>query len=396
MSRAVPHHAPSVEFNASIGGRAVTAMAEAVVDLDAIAHNTRVLAAPAGPAGMMAVVKAGGFGHGAAEVARTALRHGATWLGVTSVDEALALRAEGLSAPLLLWLYPPTETFEAVLSAGIDVSVGAVAALEVLADAADRTGTIANVHLKVDTGMSRGGAPLEEWAQLFAWARKFESAGLLRVRGLWSHLANAENPESPALLAQIREFEAARQTATAAGLAPPILHLANSAAGLQVPQARYDLLRAGIGLYGIEPVPGKSYGLRPAMTVRAQILLTKRVPAGTGVSYGPDFFTDRETTLALVPLGFADGVPRQTGGRASLSVHGVRCPVAGRVSMDQVVLDVGDLPVRAGDWAVMLGPGDLGEPTAAEWAEWAGTNPHEILTGIGARVRRRYESRDTP
>ncbi|MEV4637764.1 alanine racemase [Actinoplanes sp. NPDC049548] len=392
MSRAVVHHAPGVDCNVSIGGRTVTAMAEAVVDLDAIAHNCGLLAATAGPAGMMAVVKADGFGHGATEVARTALRHGATWLGVTSVAEALALRAEGLTAPMLLWLYPPTETFEEVLTAGIDVSVGAVEALEVLADAADRTGTVANVHLKLDTGMSRGGAPAEEWAQLFTWARKFESAGLLRVRALWSHLANAENPQASGLLAQLREFDEARQAAAAAGIDPPIVHLANSAAALHLPQARFDLLRAGIGLYGIEPVPGRRFGLRPAMTVRAQVLLTKRVPAGTGVSYGPDFVTDRETTLALVPLGFADGVPRHTSGRASFSIRGVRCPIAGRVSMDQVVLDVGDLPVRAGEWAVMFGPGDAGEPTVAEWARWADTNPHEILTGIGHRVPRRYES----
>ncbi|MFI7602665.1 alanine racemase [Actinoplanes sp. NPDC049681] len=367
-------------------------MAEAVVDLDAIGHNTRVLAATAGPAGMMAVVKADGFGHGAVEVARTTLRHGATWLGVATVAEALTLRAAGITAPTLLWLYPPTETFEEVLAAGIDVSVGGVEALEALADAADRTGTVANVHLKVDTGMSRGGAPAEEWAQLFAWARKFENAGLLRVRALWSHLANAENPRNPRLLAQLDEFGEARQAAAAAGLEPPILHVANSAAALQLPQARFDMLRAGIGLYGVEPVPGRDFGLRPALTVRAQVLLTKRVPAGTGVSYGPDFITDRETTLALVPLGFADGVPRHTAGRASLAIRGVRCPIAGRVSMDQVVLDVGDLPVRAGEWAVMVGPGESGEPTVAEWAGWAGTNPHEILTGIGARVVRRYES----
>ncbi|ROP30580.1 alanine racemase [Couchioplanes caeruleus] len=372
-------------------GRPATGMAEAVVDLDAIAGNTRLLAATAGPAGMMAVVKADGFGHGAERVAHTALRHGATWLGVASVAEALALRARGLTAPMLLWLYSPAETFEEVLAAGIDVSVGAVEALEALAGAAERTGRVANVHLKLDTGMSRGGAPVEEWAQLFAWARKFSHAGLLHVRGLWSHLANAEDADAPGLRAQLREFELGRETAAAAGLAPPIVHLANSAAALQLPQARYDLLRAGIALYGIEPVPGRNFGLRPAMTVRAPILLTKRVAPGTGVSYGPDFVTERETTLALVPLGFADGVPRQAAGRASLSVRGVRCPIAGRVSMDQIVLDVGDLPVNAGEYAVMFGTGEHGEPTVAEWAGWAGTNPHEILTGIGARVTRRYE-----
>jgi alanine racemase len=365
-------------------------MAEAVVDLDAIAHNVRVLAEAAAPAGVMAVVKADGFGHGAVQVAGTALRHGATWLGVTSVTEALALRSAGLSAPILLWLYPPGESFDTVLGAGIDVSVSTVTGLETLADAAQRAGVAANAHLKLDTGMSRGGAPAAEWEQLLAWAGKFERDGLLRVRGIWSHLANAEEPGDPGLRRQLREFHRARQAAAAAGIDPPLVHLANSAAALHLPDARFDLVRAGIGLYGMEPVPGQVSGLRPAMTVRARVVLTKRVPPGTGVGYGPDHVTDRETTLALVPLGFADGVPRDVAGRACFRVRGQRRPVVGRVSMDQVVLDVGDLPVDVGDWAVMFGPGGDGEPTVAEWAEWAGTIPHEILTGIGPRVPRRY------
>jgi alanine racemase len=365
-------------------------MTEAVVDLAAIAHNVRVLATAAGPAEVMAVVKADAFGHGAAEVADAAVRHGASWLGVTSVAEALALRTAGLRAPILLWLYPPAETFDAVLGAGIDVSVSAVAGLQALADAAQRAGTTANVHLKLDTGLSRGGAPAEEWEQLLRWAAKFERAGVLRVRGLWSHLAHAEDPAGLGLRRQMWEFRRAARAAAAAGLDPPLVHLANSAAALHLPQARFDLVRAGIGLYGVEPVRGRESGLRPAMTVRARVVLTKRVPAGTGVSYGPDYRTGRETTLALVPLGFADGVPRGAAGRASFWVRGRRCPVAGRISMDQVVLDVGDLPVRAGDRAVMFGPGDDGEPTVAEWADWAGTIPHEILTGIGPRVPRMY------
>ncbi len=364
----------------------MTAMAEAVVDLSAIARNTRLLVATAGP--VLGVVKAGGFGHGAVPVARTALDSGATWLGVASAAEALALRSQGITAPILFWLYPPSETFEEVLAAGIDVSAGTCDALEALADGAERTGTTAQVHLKVDTGMSRGGAVADEWVQLFAWARKFETTGSLHVRGLWTHLANAEEPDDPGLRAQLRQFAVARELARAAGLRPDIVHAGNSAAALQLPEARFDLVRVGIALYGVEPVPGRTFGLRPAMTVRAPIVLTKRVPPGTGVSYGPDFRTDRETTLALVPLGFADGVPRRSAGW--FSVRGVRCPVAGRVSMDQVVLDVGDLPVRAGEDAVMFGPGDHGEPTAADWARWSGTNANDILTGIGDRVTRRY------
>jgi alanine racemase len=365
-------------------------MAEAYVDLDAVAHNTRLLTEAAGGANVMAVVKANGFGHGAVPVAQTALEHGATWLGVTSPAEALALRAAGLTAPTLIWMYPPTETFADLLPAGVDISVGSIAALEAVAEAAERAGLVAQVHLKADTGMSRGGAIADEWPELVAWARKFELAGLLRIRGIWSHLANAETPGDPGLQRQLQAFDLARRTAAGARIEAPVTHLANSAAALQLPQTRFDLVRIGIALYGIEPVPGRTFGLRPAMTVQAQILLTKRVPAGTGVSYGPDYYTDRETTLALVPLGFADGVPRQSAGRACVAIHGVRCPVVGRVSMDQIVVDVGDLPVGSGDIAVMLGPGTDGEPTAVEWAEWAGTNPNDILTGIGARLPRRY------
>ena len=366
-------------------------MAEAIVDLGAIAHNTRLLGQAAGGAEVMAVVKANGFGHGASAVARTALAHGASWLGVTSPAEALELRAENIDAPILLWLYPPGEAFDGLLAERIDLSVATSEALQSVAEAAGRTGLVANVHLKADTGMSRGGAPADEWPQLLAWSRKFEAAGLLRIRGIWSHLANAEQPDAPGLHAQLGRFDVARRLAFDAGILPPLFHLANSAAVLHLPRSRFDLVRAGIALYGIEPVPGKTFGLRPAMTVAARILLTKRVAAGTGVSYGPDHVTDGETTLAQVPLGFADGLPRQAAGRASLLVHGVRCPIVGRITMDQVVVNVGDLPVRAGDTAVMFGPGTDGEPTAAEWAEWADTNPHDIITGIGARLPRRYE-----
>ena len=366
-------------------------MAEALVDLGAIAHNTALLARAAGGAAVMAVVKADGFGHGAVPVARTALDHGASWLGVTSPAEAMALRAAGIGAPMLLWLYPPDQSFVELLGADIDISVGSTAALQAVAEAADRAGLVAQVHLKADTGLSRGGAVAGEWPHLLALARKFELAGTLRVRGIWSHLANAETPGDPGPARQLRAFAAARRAAAAEGITPPLLHLANSAATLHLPRTRFDLVRAGIALYGVEPVPGRGSGLRPAMTVRARVLLTKRVPAGTGVSYGPDFVTGRETTLALVPLGFADGVPRQAAGRAEVAVHGRRCPVVGRVAMDQIVVDVADLRVEPGDAAVMLGPGTGGEPTAADWAGWAGTNPHDILTGIGARVRRRYE-----
>ncbi|MGX6606125.1 alanine racemase [Micromonosporaceae bacterium Da 78-11] len=368
----------------------MTALAEASVDLDAIAHNTAVLARAAGGAHLMAVVKANGFGHGATRVARTALTHGATWLGVTTLDEALSLRADGVTAPILMWLWSPTHAVDRALTAGVDVSVGSTTALTALTQAAHRTGLRAFVHLKADTGLSRGGAPPDRWRHLCAAAAQAQAAGLVTVRGVWSHLADAEHPADPGLRRQLRAFDEARAGARVAGLGAPLTHLANSAAALQLPETHFDLVRAGIALYGVEPVPGRHFGLRPAMTVRATIVLTKRVPAGTPVSYGAEHVTDRETTLALVPMGFADGVPRLGGGHGRVGVHGVGCPVVGRVAMDQIVVDVGDLPVREGDSAVLFGPGTHGEPTVVHWAGWARTNAHEILTGIGARVRRAY------
>jgi alanine racemase len=361
-------------------------MAQAVIDLDAVAHNTRLLAGAAGSARLMAVVKANGFGHGATEMTQVALRHGASWAGVTSAAEALALRADGVEAPILMWLYSPTETFEDLLQSGIDVSVSSLPALAAVADAALRTGTVGYVHLKADTGLSRGGSPLDEWPDLVEWARKYEAANLLRIRGVWSHLASAEAADSSRLRAQLNLFAEMRRIAGAV----PITHLANSAALLHLPETHFDLARPGIALYGVEPVPGRTFGLRPAMTLQAQVILTKRVAAGAGVSYGPDFVTDRETTLALLPVGFADGVPRGAGGRAYVAVNGVRCPIVGRIAMDQCVVDVGDVPVRVGDTAVLFGAGDNGEPTVADWAGWADTNPHEVLTGVGVRVERQY------
>jgi alanine racemase len=350
---------------------ALDTLAEAVVDLAAIAHNTRVLLRAAGRAELMAMVKAEGFGHGAAPVARTALANGATWLGVAAPSEALALRAAGIDAPMLLWLYPPDQDFAPLLAAGIDVSAGSVDALETVAAAARHLGRPASVHLKADTGMARGGAMPADWLGLLETARRLEEAGAVRITGLWSHLATAEDAADAGLQEQIRQFAGFRRAARQAGVLAPLVHLANSAATLHLPETRHDLVRTGIALYGVEPVPGRVFGLAPAMSVRARVLSVNG-------------------SLARIPLGFADGIPSRAAGRASLQLHGVRVPIAGRVAMDEVLVDVGDLPVRPGDTAVMFGPGTAGEPTAAEWAGWAGTNPHEILTGIGPRVARRY------
>jgi alanine racemase len=361
----------------------------AVVDLAAIAHNTEVLAGYT-RGELMAVVKADGFGHGMLPVARTALAHGASWLGVTSLAEAAQVRTAGITAPLLSWLHLPDQDFGPAIAADVDLAASSVTHLDAIAACADRIGGRAAVHLKLDTGLSRNGSPMDEWSDLIAAARRYERDGLVQVAGVWSHLAGADRPGDPSVDSQLRLYGEGLNLARAAGLDPWVCHVANSAGIVAVPRSHFDLARAGIALYGVEPIRDRDHGLRPAMTVRSRTVMVKRVPAGTGVSYEHEYVTDRDTTLALVPLGFADGVPRRLGNRGEVALHGTRCPIAGRVAMDQFVADVGDAETHIGDEVVLFGTGGDGEPTAQDWADWAGTNAHEILTGIGARVQRRY------
>lgn len=359
--------------------------AHADVHLDAVAHNTALFAART-EAAVMAVVKADGFGHGAVAVARAALASGATWLGVTTCAEALHLRADGITAPVLSWLHSPLEDCGPALLAGVDLSVSSREHLRAVAASSAERGATAEVHLKADTGLHRNGARPEEWGELVRLARDLETTGHVRVRAVWSHLVGSAEGT---VRAQVGLFDEAVEVARGAGLRPPLRHLANSAATLASPRTHYELVRPGIGLYGVEPDPGHPVGLRGAMTLRARLILVKRVPAGSGVSYDHDHVTDHATTLALVPLGYADGLPWAAAGRAEVSIAGRRFPVAGRIAMDQVVVDVGDAAVRVGDEVVVFGPGTAGEPTVADWARWAGTVPHEVLTGIGPRVERR-------
>ncbi|MDI1466198.1 alanine racemase [Catellatospora sp. KI3] len=368
-------------------------LAQAEVDLAAVAHNVGVLAAHT-PAAVMAVVKADAFGHGMLPVARAALAAGATWLGVATAAEALALRAAGVRAPVLSWLHSPRTDFAELVAADVDVSVPSVAHLDAVATGAHQAGRPAQVHLKIDTGMARNGADPAEWPQLVTRAAALERAGLVRVHGIWSHLYEADRPGSPGTTAQQDAFASALIRAMAAGLRPPLRHLANSAAVFSTPSTHYDLVRTGLALYGVEPVPGREHDLRPALTVTTEVAAVRRVPAGTGVSYHHAYKTARPTTLALLPLGFGDGLPRVTAGRAEVLLGGRRCRVVGRICMDQCVVDAGDLPVAAGDPVTVFGPGELGEPTVADWAGWAGTNPHEILTGLGGRIPRHHRSHD--
>ena len=365
--------------------------AEIVVDLDAIAANTAVLRERVGRP-LMAVVKADGYGHGLLPAARAVLAGGANMLGVAVLDEALALRAAGVRAPVLAWLHGPGTDYAAALTGDIEVSVNAGWALDEVVAAARATGSTARVHLFADTGLSREGATPAEWPALVAAAARAQADGEISVVGLWSHMAYADAPTHPTIGAQVAVFEKAVEIARGAGLTEARRHLANSAATVALPHTWYDMVRPGVALYGLDPLGGDPavHGLRPAMTVRAPVALTKRVPAGVGVSYGHTYFPETETTLALVPVGYADGVPRAAGNRAPVLAAGEQRTIAGRVCMDQFVLDVGDAEISPGDEVVLWGPGAHGEPTAQQWADAVDTIHYELVTRVGGRFARRY------
>ncbi|MYQ78046.1 MULTISPECIES: alanine racemase [unclassified Streptomyces] len=366
--------------------------ARAEIDLAALRANVRVLRARAAGAQLMAVVKADAYGHGAVPCARAAREAGAAWLGTATPQEALALRAAGIDGPMLCWLWTPGGPWREAIEADIDVSVSGMWALREVTEAAAAAGRTARIHLKADTGLGRAGCQPADWPELVAAARTAERAGTVRVTGLWSHFACADEPGHPSITAQLDTFRDMVAYAEKAGVEPEVRHIANSPATLTVPDSHFDLVRTGIAMYGISPSPelgtSADFGLRPVMTLAASVALVKQVPAGHGVSYGHHYTTPRETTLALVPLGYADGIPRHASGRGPVLVGGVRRTIAGRVAMDQFVVDLDGDEVAAGGEAVLFGPGDRGEPSAEDWAEAAGTIAYEIVTRIGARVPR--------
>ncbi|RDV43762.1 alanine racemase [Leifsonia sp. ku-ls] len=365
------------------------AFRERVVDLDAVTGNVRRLRELVPTPHAMVVVKADAYGHGAVECARAALAGGADWLGVAEIAEGLALREAGITAPVLAWLHDPDEDFTRAVRAGIDLGVSSLAQLEAAAAAQDGTAPVA-VQLKVETGLSRNGVAEEEWDAVFARARQLESEGTILVRGIFSHLSNASPEDDRAALAV---YERALARAAVAGLRPELRHLAASAAALTLPETRFDLVRFGIAAYGLSPFGGghgADLGLRPAMTLRGRVAAVRRVPAGKGVSYDYTYRTARETTLVLVPLGYAEGIPRHASNRAPVSIGGRTFRVSGRVAMDQFVVDVGDLDVKVGDEVVLFGDPATGVPSADDWAEAADTINWEIVTRLGGRLSRSF------
>jgi alanine racemase len=370
--------------------------AEAVVDLDAISGNVARLREHVGGRGLMAVVKADAYGHGLVPAGRAARAGGAGWLGVALLDEALALRAGGDTGRILSWLAVPGERYGAGIAADIDISAYSAGQVDDIANAARRLGRRARVQLKLDSGLGRGGAHRDAWPVLVAAAKQYQDAGDVEVTGIWSHLACSDEPAHPSNRAQIDQFTAGLVVARDAGLEAEHIHLANSGAALAIPDAWFTMIRPGIAVYGVSPfADGASpVELAPAMTLRATLALAKRVEPGHGVSYGHTYVTERETTLGLVPIGYGDGIPRHASGRGPALVGGQVFRVAGRVCMDQFVLDVGDLEVAAGDPVVLFGDASLGEPTVHDWAEASDTIGYEIVTRLGARVPRRYVGGD--
>ncbi|WP_069171137.1 alanine racemase [Streptomyces griseus] len=371
-----------------------TTRARAEIDLAALRANVRALRARASGAELMAVVKSDAYGHGAVRCAEAALEAGATWLGTATPQEALALRAAGLGGRVMCWLWTPGGPWREAIEAGIDVSVSGMWALGEVAAAATEAGVPARVQLKADTGLGRNGCQPADWPELVSAARAAEDEGLLRVTGLWSHFACADEPGHPSITPQLNVFRDMVAYAEKEGVRPEVRHMANSPATLTLPESHFDLVRTGIAMYGISPSPElgtpADFGLRPVMTLAASVALVKQVPPGHGISYGHHYTTSAETTLALVPVGYADGVPRHASGRGPVLVAGRRRTVAGRVAMDQFVVDLEGDTSAPGAEAVLFGPGDRGEPSAEDWAVAADTIAYEIVTRIGGRVPRVY------
>jgi alanine racemase len=373
-------------------------LAEAVVDLGAIEHNVRVLREHAGPAQLMAVVKADGYGHGAARVARAALAAGAAELGVATVDEALALRADGITAPVLAWLHPPGLDFGPALLADVEIAVSSVRQLDELLDAVRRTGRTATMTVKVDTGLNRNGVAPALYPSMLTALRQAVAEDAIRLRGLMSHMVYADQPDNSINDVQAQRFSEMLEQARDQGVRFEVAHLSNSSATMSRPDLAFDMVRPGIAVYGLSPVPELGdMGLIPAMTVKCAVALVKSIHAGEGVSYGHTWIAERDTTVALMPIGYADGVFRALGGRLDVLINGRRRPGVGRICMDQFLVDLGPGPIDVveGDEAILFGPGGSGEPTAQDWADLLGTIHYEVVTSPRGRITRTYREAET-
>jgi alanine racemase len=365
----------------------MTNRAEAVIDLSAIRANVAFLKGKAG-VDLLAVVKADAYGHGLIPVAKAALEGGATWLGVALLEEAISLRAAGITAPILAWLVPPGSDFKSAVDNDIDIAVSSIKAL-------DEVGAVTGakrprIHLEVDTGMTRGGF-LSEWNEIDAHHVKG-----VEIIGIFSHFARADEPGQPQNLEQLNRFKKMVATLESFGFTNIIRHLSNSAATLVDPASAFDMVRTGIAMYGLSPDvktlgTSEKLSLKPAMTLRAKLHLVKDVPAGSPVGYGATEVTKAATKLGLVAMGYADGIPR-IAKNVGVTFNGKRASIIGRVSMDQFVVDLGATSTaKSGDWVSVFGAGMGEEYTADDWGSASGSINYEIVTRIGPRVPRIYE-----
>ncbi len=366
------------------------------INLDAVAANLATMRVRTSGAKVMSVVKADAYGHGMVEVARRLEGESVDYLGVADIAEALALRAAGISTPILAWLHNPTETFEAALEADIDLGVATTAQLEAIASAAAELGKTAKVHLKVDTGLNRNGAHLRDWPELVADAHELALLGRIQVVALFSHLSSTSTEDD---LAQIDRFNAAVETASAAGLKFAMRHLVASDGALKYAQAHFEMVRIGVALYGLSPFTDHSsgeYGLVPAMTAKSFVVQVKRAEAGEGVSYGYLHRTAEQTNLALVPVGYAEGLPRSASGKAQVQVAGQTHTIVSRIAMDQFVVDVGQQSISVGDEVVLFGDPSKGHFSVDALALAADTINYEIVTRMGGWFVREFFGSATP
>ena len=369
-------------------------MRELIIDLDAVAKNLQTMRAKTNGALAMGVVKADAYGHGMIPVAKKLEAAGADYLGVADIREALTLREAGIDLPILAWLHAADEKFVSAIDTGIELGIANIDHLQRIAKAAEHLGRVARVHLKVDTGLGRNGASAAEWPEVLKKAHELVAEGFIQVVAIFSHLSCTSEADD---LKQIARFEAACEEAKAAGIEFELRHLTASDGLLRYPQAHYEMVRIGVALYGLSPFVENSaadFGLVPAMTATARITQTKRVASGEGVSYGYLHRTTAETTLALVPVGYAEGLPRNASGSGSqhamVSVNGKSYPINSRVAMDQFVLDVGNDKVSAGDLVTIFGDPAAGVASADDLAKVCDTINYEIVTRMGGRFTRTY------
>ena len=368
--------------------------ARAEINLAAIAENLKFIKSKTS-AQVLAVVKADAYGHGLINVAKAAEKSGADWLGTALLEEGIALRNGGITKPIISWLTPIGEDFRTAINLDIDLSVSSIELLNEVILVGKSINKVPRVHIEIDTGMNRGGFG-DDWGLLLPEIVKAVKANEIKAIGIWSHFARADEPNEVMNKTQLDEFTQKVKKLNDAGVSPELIHIANSAASLSNEAAHKNIVRWGIGLYGLSPDvinmgDSKSLGLKPAMKLFAKLQLVKAVKAGQSVGYGGTAITKSDTKLGVVTLGYADGVPRNANHSAGIFVAGKRAPIIGRVSMDQFVVDLGaDSLAKTGDEVIVFGDGSQGEYTIDEWAKACGTINYEIVTRIGVRVPRIY------